>query len=248
MKNTALNNPAEIVENRIAGTVGAFLFALAGGIIYFLIWQIGYLAAVSGIVAVVCAFKGYTIFAKKESIYGVVISAVASLIVIALAWYLCLSFDVYNAYREWYDEGLVYDKVSFSEAVRNAYLFLEEPEIATEYFKSLIIGILLCIVGCAAHIRNYVRGIKAAKEAQASPNTELSGGAAITASAETADAWAQDTAAARSAAAAQTSGAAQTIGEGQTDIAVQTDGEDQTDTAAQSDSEDQPDGENTYGA
>lgn len=242
MKNTALNNPAEIVENRTAGTVGAFLFALAGGIIYFLIWQIGYLAAVSGIVAVVCAFKGYTIFAKKESIYGVVISAVASLIVIALAWYLCLSFDVYNAYREWYDEGLVYDKVSFSEAVRNAYLFLEEPEIATEYFKSLIIGILLCIVGCAAHIRNYVRGIKAAKEARTLQNPEQSGDAAINVSAGVSDVSAQ------TAAAVQTGGAAQTIGEGQTDIAAQTDGEDQTDTAAQSDSEDQPDGGNTYGA
>lgn len=246
MENIA--NPSEVVENRIAGTVGAFLFALAGGIIYFLLWQVGYLAAVSGIVAVVCAFKGYTIFAKKESIYGVVISAVASLIVIALAWYLCLSFDVYNAYREWYDEGLVYDKVSFSEAVRNAYLFLEEPEIATEYFKSLIIGILLCIVGCAAHIRNYVRGVKAAKEARTSQNPELSGGAAITESAGVSDVSAQTADMAQAAATAQTGGAAQTIGEGQTDIANQTDGEGQTDTAAQADSEDQSDGENTYGA
>lgn len=245
MENIA--NPSEVVENRIAGTVGAFLFALAGGIIYFLLWQVGYLAAVSGIVAVVCAFKGYSIFAKKESIYGAVISVVASLIVIVLAWYLCLSFDVYNAYREWYDEGLVYDKVSFSEAVRNAYLFLEEPEIATEYFKSLIIGILLCIVGCAAHIRNYVRGVKAAKEAQASQNPELSGGAAINVSAGTADVSARSADMAQAAATAQTSGAAQTIGEGQTDIANQTDGEGQTDTAAQADSEDQPDGGNTYG-
>lgn len=240
MENIA--NPSEVVENRIAGTVGAFLFALAGGIIYFLLWQVGYLAAVSGIVAVVCAFKGYSIFAKKESIYGAVISVVASLIVIVLAWYLCLSFDVYNAYREWYDEGLVYDKISFSEAVRNAYLFLEEPEIATEYFKSLIIGILLCIVGCAAHIRNYVRGVKAAKEARTSPNPEQSGGAAITSSAGTADV------SARSADMAQTAATAQTIGEGQTDIAAQTDGEGQNDISAQADTEDQPDGGNTYGA
>lgn len=181
MNNNNADITSEVIENRIAGAVGAFLFALAGGIVYFLLWQVGYLAAVSGIIAVVCAFKGYTVFAKKESIFGAVISVIVSLIVIVLAWYLCLSFDVFNAYREWYDEGLVYDKVSFAEAVRNAYLFLEEPEIATEYYKSLIIGILLCIVGCAAHIRNCVRGIKAANEARTAPAVQNPADAAASA-------------------------------------------------------------------
>ena len=28
-------------ENRVSGTVGAFLFALVGGAIYFALWQVG---------------------------------------------------------------------------------------------------------------------------------------------------------------------------------------------------------------
>ena len=35
-------------ENKIAGTLGAFLFALAGGLAYFALWQLGFIAAISG--------------------------------------------------------------------------------------------------------------------------------------------------------------------------------------------------------
>ena len=87
-------------ENRIAGTLGAFLFALAGGLVYFALWQVGFIAAICGAIAVICAMKGYKLFAKKESLYGVVTSVVVSVLVIAIAWYFCLAFDVYDAYKE----------------------------------------------------------------------------------------------------------------------------------------------------
>ncbi|MCI5512677.1 MAG: hypothetical protein MR471_00975 [Clostridia bacterium] len=40
-------------ENVFAGAVGAFLFALAGGIVWFILYLLGFLAAISGIVGVV---------------------------------------------------------------------------------------------------------------------------------------------------------------------------------------------------
>ena len=147
-------------ENKVAGTVGAFLFALAGGIVYFLLWQVGYIAAISGLVAVVCAFKGYEIFAKKESTYGIVISVVMAIIVIAIAWYLCLSQDVYNAYKEWYDAGEVAFTSSYGEAVRGSYLFLAEPEIAKEYIIDLVVSIAFCALGCISPVRNKIKRSK----------------------------------------------------------------------------------------
>ena len=42
-------------ENKGAGTVGAFLFALAGGLAFYLLYQVGKLAAISGIIGVSCA-------------------------------------------------------------------------------------------------------------------------------------------------------------------------------------------------
>ena len=54
-------------ENVLAGAVGAFLFALVGGILWFVLYQLGYLAAISGLVGVICAVKGYTFFAKTKN-------------------------------------------------------------------------------------------------------------------------------------------------------------------------------------
>ena len=42
-------------ENVLLGIVGALLFSLAGTVTYFVLYQLGYLAALSGIVAVICA-------------------------------------------------------------------------------------------------------------------------------------------------------------------------------------------------
>ena len=55
-------------ENVIAGIVGAFLFSLAGGALWFVLYLLGFIAGLSGLVGAVCAIKGYSIFAKKESI------------------------------------------------------------------------------------------------------------------------------------------------------------------------------------
>ena len=155
---------APLAEEKVgAGIVGAFLFALVGGILWFLLYQIGFLAAISGIVGVVCAIKGYSIFAKRESIKGVVISIIATLVVIVIAWYFCLAYDVYKAYQEWFAAGEIDFTITFSEAVSGAYMFLEDSEIALAYFKDLGLGVLLCIIGSVGTIRNALNKAKAEK-------------------------------------------------------------------------------------
>lgn len=151
-------------ENVLAGIVGAFLFALAGGVLWFILYQVNFIAGISGIVAVVCAIKGYSLFAKKESLKGVIISVLAAILVIVAAWYLCLSMDVYKAYQEWYAAGEVDFTVTFGEAVRGAYLFLSEGEILTSYLLDLGIGFALCCVGAYRSIANAVIRVKQEKE------------------------------------------------------------------------------------
>ncbi len=130
-------------ENVLAGILGAFLFSLAGGIVWFVLYQVGFLAAISGIVGVICAIKGYAIFGKRESVKGVIISTVIAFLVIVLAWYLCIGYDVYLAYQEWYANG----DIDFFESISDASTFLAEPEIATAYLKDLGIGLLFCVGG-----------------------------------------------------------------------------------------------------
>lgn len=157
------NGRAEVSENVFAGIVGAILFALAGAVVWFLLWQIGYIAGLSGIVGVVCAIKGYSIFGKRESIKGVIISVIATLAVMVLAWYLCLSLDVFNAYKDWYAEGYVDFTITFGEAVRNAHVFLEDPEISREYISSLVTGLVFCVIGGIGYVVGSIRKVKGAK-------------------------------------------------------------------------------------
>jgi hypothetical protein len=140
-------------ENIVAGIFGALLFSLAGGIIWFLLYQIGYLAAISGIVGVICAIKGYGIFGKRESVKGVIISTVFAFLVIVLAWYLCIGYDIYNAYQEWFANGEIDFTVSFFEALGEVPLFFEESEIALAYLKDLGIGLLFCVIGAFGYVK-----------------------------------------------------------------------------------------------
>ena len=140
-------------ENILAGIVGAFLFSLVGGIIWFVLYQVGFLAAISGIIGVVCAIKGYAIFGKRETVKGVIISTVIAFLVIVLAWYLCLSYDVYLAYQDWYANGEVDFTLTFFESVANAYVFFAEPEIAIAYLKDLGIGLIFCVAGAFGYVK-----------------------------------------------------------------------------------------------
>lgn len=162
---------AEVYENKLAGACGAFLFALGGGLIYFLLYQLGYISALSGLIGVVLAMKGYAIFAKKESISGVVISTIMTLLVIVLAWYLCLAKDVYTAYQEWYEAGEVYFTLTYGEAVQVGYLFLEEEEIARAYLGDLAMSLLFCALGCFGNVRAAIKAQKAEKAHQQQEET-----------------------------------------------------------------------------
>ena len=69
MNDNIKNQQTDVKENVIAGIVGAFLFSLVGGALWFLIYMFGFIAGISGLIGAVCAIKGYAIFAKKYSIF-----------------------------------------------------------------------------------------------------------------------------------------------------------------------------------
>lgn len=154
-------------ENVLLGTLGAFLFSLVGGAVYFILYQFGYLAALSGIVAVVCAMYGYKLFAKGESRKGVVIAVVMSFVALILAWYCCLAKDIYDAYAQWYQSGEIDYTVSYLTAFRNAYIFLDDSEVSTAYFADLAVSLFLAVVGCIGMFVRKSADIKRSKKTKA---------------------------------------------------------------------------------
>ena len=168
MNNPIIENIDELVqENVLAGVVGAFLFALAGGVLWFVLYLVGFLASISGLVAAVCAIKGYSVFAKKESTKGIIIAVVIALVVMVIAWYCGLAYDIVQAYKMWFEAGEIDYTINFFDAIRNAHIFLADPEIGIGYFVDLAITILLCAVGAGSYVVNKVKTAKAKAQQEA---------------------------------------------------------------------------------
>ena len=163
------NTTVETKENVLAGAVGAFLFSLVGGILWFVLWQLGFLASISGLVGVICAVKGYTFFAKtkKESKICLVLSVIIAMAVLAIAWYACVAYDIYLAYQEWYAAGEVDFTLTYFESVSAVPYFFEDSEILTAYLGDLGMGLIFAIVGVVSYLASREKKMKAQAAADA---------------------------------------------------------------------------------
>ncbi len=126
-------------ENVVAGTVGSLLFAIAGGILWFVLYQIGYISSFVGFIGIFCAVKGYTFFAKtkQESTRCIVLSAIMTVLVLMIAWYFGIAYDIYSAYRQAFAVGESDFTLTFFESIRAVSFFLEDQELLSEYLKDL---------------------------------------------------------------------------------------------------------------
>lgn len=165
-----------VYENKIAGICGAFLFALPGGVVWYLLYRIGFIASISCLIAIVCAMKGYTLFSKKESTFGVIASTVVTVLVMILAWYFCLATDVYEACAAWYANGEIDYAPTFVESLASAYLFLAEPDVCLAYLKDLGMGLIFCVIGCYSNVKSALNAQKMAA-AEPAPAQEPTDGA-----------------------------------------------------------------------
>ncbi len=157
----SLNIEAE--ENVLFGVVGAFLFSLVGGVMYILLSMVGFIAALSGLVGVVCAIKGYAFFSKKESKKGIIISVIISALVLVLAWYVGFCLDMVEAYKLWYAEGEVDYAPTFFEYFPFGVIDLT---VNTLYFVDLFLSLALGAVGCASYVSNRLKRQKAIAAAE----------------------------------------------------------------------------------
>ena len=149
-------------ENVILGIVGALLFSLIGGVVYFLLNLIGYIAAISGFVAVYCAILGYKLFAKGLSKKGIIVSVIIAAVIITVSWYLCFCSDMLNYYEALSDYGklngepptfIEYLPHSFKDLAVNPMMFLE-----------LILSLVLGAVGCVSYVKGLFGSVKTIKK------------------------------------------------------------------------------------
>lgn len=127
-------------SNLLPGIIGAVLFALAGAVVWVLIYSIGYIAGLAGVLIVLAAMKGYQIFGKYLDKKGVIISIIVSLVIVFAANHISWIVACYKAYR---DAGR---NLSFGRVVKRFSRVMTELDIWGYYYKDLIIGYLLSFV------------------------------------------------------------------------------------------------------
>ena len=159
-------NPLEIEEGRgvgnvIAGVVGAFLFALIGGILFFVLYQIGYIAGICGLITFVLANFGYHLFAKgeKDTLTGMITAVIMTVLVIFLAEFLSISYALFQESKEYYD-------ITMFDAIRATPYFLKEPELLGAVVKDLLVAYALSVLGIISSISNRRKAKKRAAQDQ----------------------------------------------------------------------------------
>ena len=141
---------SETPENVVAGIVGAFAGALLGGAVVVLFGRLGFVTALSGLIAAICSLKGYELLAKKMSIKGAIISCVAMLVMI------------YLGHRaDWAIEAAKYFEVDFFTAFRAIPYLIEEGAIEmSDYLKGLAMVFVFALLGAVPTVIASLRGQK----------------------------------------------------------------------------------------
>lgn len=141
---------AETPANMAAGIVGALGGALLGAIVVVIFGRLGYVTALSGLIAAVCALKGYELLAKKMSVKGAIIACVAMLAMI------------YLGHRaDWALEVASYFEVDFFTAFRAIPMLIREGAIEMgNYLRGLLMVYFFAIVGALPTIINSLKGQK----------------------------------------------------------------------------------------
>ncbi len=151
-------------ENVLFGIIGAFLFSLVGGVMYVVLSMIGFIAAISGLIGVVCAIKGYTFFAKKESKKGIIISVIISALVLVIAWYVGFCIGLVDAYELWYETGEADFVPTIFEALQFGFLYIPDN---LSFLWDLVLSLGLGAIGCWSYVATTLKRQKALAEAAA---------------------------------------------------------------------------------
>ena len=132
--------------NVVAGVVGALLFSLGGAVIHFALTQIGYVAALSGLIMFVLANFGYGLFSgRKNTVAGVVTAVIVTIIMIFVAEYFSVAFLIWQEAKKEYE-------VSLFDAIRVMPEVLSDPESRAEFLKELLLSYVFGAVGVVSTI------------------------------------------------------------------------------------------------
>ena len=136
------------------GVLGAILFSLAGAVVYYVLWSVNIIAAISGIICVICALKGYEIFAGARTKRGIFISVAVSAVMLVLAWYFCYCSDIHAYWESAFAAGETDYVPTVWECLSYGYMDLPANP---GYLVDLLLSLAMGGLGCWGYVTRSLR-------------------------------------------------------------------------------------------
>ena len=133
----------------IRGFVGALLGALAGGVLYVILYKLGFVAGISGLVMAVLALMLYEKFGGCLDIKGVICCAVVIIAMVYFANKLAWSWEIYGELKD-YGWG-------FSDVFKQMSYIIDKAGLKSDYTESLVMGYIFTALGAVGRFIGAVR-------------------------------------------------------------------------------------------
>lgn len=142
VEESLLGRQLEILSKKsklLPGIVGALLGSMIGCVVYFFLWQVGYIAAIAGVVTALCAFKGYEMLGGVVDKKGVFACIAAILFSVYFANRLVWTYYAYTVYQE---IGL-----GFFDCFRHIKEIIELNDAAASYYGYMALAYVMTVLG-----------------------------------------------------------------------------------------------------
>lgn len=122
--------------------------------VYYVLWSVNIIAAISGIICVICALKGYEIFAGARTKRGIFLSVAVSVVMLVLAWYFCYCSDIHAYWESAFAAGETDYVPTVWECLSYGYLDLPANP---GYLVDLILSLAMGGLGCWGYVTRSLR-------------------------------------------------------------------------------------------
>lgn len=142
--------------NIFLGVIGAFIFSLAGGLLYFFLYNWGIFAGISGLAIFYLSGLGYKKFSRCNnslSTAGLITSIVLMVVIILGAHYVAFSYEIYQGYYfDYIDKNL-----TFIQSLTIAPQIIAEPEVTPNFINDLLYSYFFGILATAGDVIRILR-------------------------------------------------------------------------------------------
>lgn len=154
------NNPiAQERERVFPGILGAFLFSLAGAVVYLILHRVGYIAGITGLATAYLSFFGYGLLSgNKESKKGMIVAAVFALGITVVSCWIAFAWELYALAKadSFYIplSRLIPDTLTLLKNGQITYRSIPYIVDPANFYKDLLTALAFCALGIFGLIRS----------------------------------------------------------------------------------------------